>query len=101
MLKRRLTNLETTGGYIHDNLRTCVNEKLGHERGVYFCYKCKTKMTEKSIDVFQCPNCNVKYDTTKYQFKRPHKHLVQTVTAGNNDGYEIDDDIFYSDTNDE
>lgn len=78
MLTRRLTNLESTGGYIHDNLRKCVNEKLGHlERAEYFCHKCKTKMTETSTDVFQCSNCNVKYDTTKYQLKRTHKHLLQ------------------------
>ena len=80
MLKRRLTNLESTGGYIHDNLRKCVTEKLGHlERGEYFCYKCQAKMTETSPNVFHCSNCNVKYDTAKYQLKRPHKHLVKNV----------------------
>ncbi len=87
MLQRRLSKLELTGGYIHDNLRKCVNEKLGHlERAEYFCYKCKSEMTEVSNDVFQCPTCDVKYDTTKYQIKRPHIHLRQTkVTSGNND----------------
>jgi hypothetical protein len=36
MLERRLSNLKLTGGYIHDNLVKCVNEKLGHlERGEY------------------------------------------------------------------
>ena len=87
MLQRRLANLELTGGYIHDNLKKCVNEKLGHlERAEYFCYKCKSEMTELSNDVFQCPTCDVKYDTTKYQIKRPHIHLRQTkVTSGNND----------------
>lgn len=97
MLKRRLESLETTGGYIHDNLRRCVNEKLGHlERAEYFCYKCKAEMTEVSNDIFHCLNCNVKYDTTKYKFKRPHINLKQTRSAtgknGNNsinEGYDI------------
>jgi cold shock CspA family protein len=82
MLERRLSNLRLTGGYIHDNLVKCVNEKLGHlERGEYFCYKCKSEMTEISNDIFQCSNCNVKYDTTKYKFKRPHIHLRKKKTT--------------------
>ena len=102
MLTRRLTNLESTGGYIHDNLRKCVNKKLGHlERGEYFCHKCKTKMTESSHDVFYCSNCDVKYDTTKYKIKRPHKHLVQIVTKNNDNdsnfppGLIIDDELLF------
>jgi cold shock CspA family protein len=88
MLERRLSNLELTGGYIHDNLRKSVNEKLGHlERGEYFCYKCQAEMTEVSAEVFQCSNCQVKYETTKYKFKRPHKHLrKKKTTARNNEG---------------
>lgn len=97
MLERRLANLNLTGGYIHDNLRKCVNEKLGHlERAEYFCYKCKAEMTEASNDVFQCPNCDVKYDTIKYKFKRPHIHLRKTrATTGNNgNNNETNDDDF-------
>ncbi|MDR3339981.1 MAG: hypothetical protein LBT25_07840 [Candidatus Symbiothrix sp.] len=76
MLSRRLSNLELTGGYIHPNLRKCVNEKLGHlERAEYFCYKCRGSMKEISTDVFYCNNCYVKYDTTKYKFNRIHRHL--------------------------
>jgi len=76
MLERRLSNLKLTGGYIHDNLVKCVNEKLGHlERGEYFCYRCKSEMTEINNDIFQCSNCNVRYDTRIYNFKRPHKYL--------------------------
>jgi ribosomal protein L37AE/L43A len=76
MLQRRLTNLQTTGGYIHQNLIKCVNEKLGHlERAEYFCYKCKDEMQETSTDIFVCNKCNVKYDTTKYKINRPHRHL--------------------------
>ncbi len=98
MLERRLSNLKLTGGYIHDNLVRCVNEKLGHlERAEYFCYKCKSEMTEISNEIFQCSKCNVKYDTTKYKFKRPHIHLRKTKTTtgnnGNNDEKSNDDDF--------
>lgn len=97
MLERRLSNLKLTGGYIHDNLVKCVNEKLGHlERGEYFCYKCKSEMTEISNDIFQCSNCNVKYDTTKYKFKRPHIHLrkARATTKNNGNDNESNDDDF-------
>jgi ribosomal protein L37AE/L43A len=97
MLERRLSNLKLTGGYIHDNLVKCVNEKLGHlESGEYFCYKCKSEMTEIGSDIFQCLNCNVKYDTTKYKFKRPHIHLrkKKTTTEKNGNNNENDDDNF-------
>jgi ribosomal protein L37AE/L43A len=97
MLERRLSNLKLTGGYIHDNLVKCVNEKLGHlERGEYFCYKCKSAMTEISNDIFQCSNCNVKYDTTKYKFKRPHIHLrkARVTTENNGNDNESNDDDF-------
>lgn len=97
MLERRLSNLKQTGGYIHDNLVKCVNEKLGHlERGEYFCYKCKSEMTETSDDIFQCSNCNVEYDTPKYKFKRPHKHLrkAKTMTGINGNNEESNNDDF-------
>jgi len=90
MLERRLSNLKLTGGNIHDNLVKCVNEKSGHlERCEYFCYKCKSEMIEISDDIFQCSNCNVKYDTIKYKFKRPHFHLKKTKSmTGKNDNNE-------------
>ena len=76
MLNRRLNNLILTGGFVHENLKIAVDEKLGHlERGDYFCYKCGENMTEENVDVFFCPNCNIKYDTIKYKFKRPYRHL--------------------------
>lgn len=76
MFKRRLSNLQLNGGYIHGDLKRCVDEKLGHlERAEYFCYKCKNKMNESSENIFHCNQCNVTYDTTKYNFKRPHKQL--------------------------
>lgn len=76
MLERRLSNLKLTGGYIHDNLVKCVNEKLGHlERGEYFCHKCSKKMKEKAFDIFYCSDCNTTYDTIEYRFSRTNKHL--------------------------
>lgn len=95
MLERRLSNLKLTGGYIHNNLVKCVNEKLGHlERGEYFCYKCKSEMMEISNDFFQCSNCNIKYDTTKYKFKRPHKNLKKNISTNANNKEESNDDNF-------
>lgn len=87
MLERRLSNLKLAGGYIHDNLVKCVNEKLGHlERGEYFCYKCNSEMIEISNDIFKCSNCNVTYDTTKYKIKRSHIHLRKKKTTIENYG---------------
>ena len=78
MLSRRLENLKTTGGYIHQNLITMVAKKEGHlERAIHFCYKCGGEMTETRNDIFQCDNCNIQYDLTGNKFKRPHRHLNQ------------------------
>jgi len=100
MLERRLNNLNLADipntplkQKIINDLIYKLKNKLGHlERGEYFCYKCKAEMTEVSNDIFQCLNCYVIYDTTKYKFKRPHIHLRQTKTAtgknGNNDNNE-------------
>jgi ribosomal protein L37AE/L43A len=86
MLKRRLSNLDTTGGYIHPNLMKCVNFKLGHlERAEYFCYKCKNQMEEIESDIFHCSNCEVTYDTTKFKIKRIHRHLPKTASSDNLD----------------
>ncbi|NBR14255.1 MAG: hypothetical protein EBU01_06695 [Crocinitomicaceae bacterium] len=95
MLERRLSNLKLTGGYIHPNLVKCVNEKLGHlEKAEYFCYKCKSEMKEIFSDIFQCSNCQVKYDTSKYKFFRPHIHLRKTKeTTGNNGSDEENPDV--------
>jgi cold shock CspA family protein len=81
--------------WIIADLTEKVNNKKGHlERAEYFCYKCKSEMTEISNEVFQCSNCNVKYDTTKYKFKRPHIHLRKTKeTTGNNRNDNKDSDI--------
>ncbi len=83
MLQRRLSNLNLTGGYIHPNLIECVNAKLGHlERAEYFCYKCSNGMNETSTDIFECAKDQVKYDTTKYNLKRPHKGLEKPHNRG-------------------
>lgn len=87
MLERRLANLKLNGGYIHENLIKCVEEKLGHlERGEYFCYKCREGMTEVYNDFFKCSKCDVKYDTTKYKIKRPHIHLSKIKALTENNG---------------
>lgn len=85
-IRRRLSNLKQRGCYIYANLVRGVNEKQNLERAKYFCYKCKSEITEISNDIFQCSNCIVKYDTTEYKFKRPYKHLSMTkTTAGNHE----------------
>jgi cold shock CspA family protein len=72
MLKRRLQNLQETGGFIHDNLKIAVEEELGHlERAEYFCYKCGELMEEISKEQFRCNGCNIKYDLRRNKFKRP------------------------------
>ncbi|NPD85435.1 hypothetical protein HNS38_11725 [Lentimicrobium sp. L6] len=76
MFKRRLSNLQLNGGFIHNNLRVLIEKKAGHlERGVYFCHKCSNKMEETKPDIFNCRNCDIEYKTSIYKFKRPHKHL--------------------------
>lgn len=81
MLNRRLNNLKTTGGFIHQNLVECVNDKKGHkEKNEYFCYKCAGIMTEVIDDInngprfFKCFNCNVEYHPSS-AIQRPHLHL--------------------------
>ena len=79
MLDRRLENLILTGGYIQENLRKCVSEKLGHlEKAEYYCHNCGNEMTESNNEVYECSCCEIKYDTTKYKIKRPHIHLRKT-----------------------
>ena len=76
MFDRRISNLKQTGGFVHEQLITAVDDKSGHlERAQYFCHKCKRSMVEIAPEIFRCSNCEVTYDTTKYQFKRPHRYL--------------------------
>lgn len=71
MFNRRLTNLQNNNGYIHPELISNVNYKLGHlERAEYFCYNCGEEMEVVNLDFFRCKKCNVTYDTAKYKFKR-------------------------------
>ncbi len=83
MLSRRLNNLKTTGGVIHQKLVECVEMKLGHkEKNMYFCYKCSSLMTEVIDDInggpafFKCMNlnCDVEYHPSSTT-QRPHSHL--------------------------
>lgn len=82
VLSRRLDSLKSLGAYIHPNLVSVVSERGGHlERAEYSCHKCSKKMEETSFDVFYCSDCNVKYNTTPYKIKRPHKHLVKQTNS--------------------
>ncbi len=81
MLNRRLTNLRTNGGLIHQQLIEAVEGKKGHqEKNEYFCYKCSGLMTEIIDDIqfspnyFMCIGCKVEYHPTSV-LTRPHLHL--------------------------
>jgi cold shock CspA family protein len=83
MQTNRLSNLQANGGFIHSNLRKCVEEKLGHlERAEYYCYHCAGEMNEHPTDIYHCNACNITYDTTKYKFERPHRHLRTQIRQG-------------------
>jgi hypothetical protein len=85
MFQRRLANLQTTGGAIYPQLTYNVQEKMGHlERGEYYCHKCGKVMTETNHEIFQCEMCNVIYDTTKYNIKRPNKQIPKTIILNTN-----------------
>lgn len=76
MMNRRLKNLQATGGFIHENLKNAVINKLGHlERAEHFCYKCGKQMDELRDDIFQCPTCSTLIDVSENKFNRPHKYL--------------------------
>jgi len=104
MFERRLNILQLTDipnnsikQKIIDDLAYKIENKLGHmERKEYFCYKCGCKIKEIYNDIFQCSNCGIQYDATKYHLKRPHKHLTEiSVNKDNNsnkDNYESNDD---------
>ncbi|NEU10096.1 hypothetical protein GZH53_17355 [Flavihumibacter sp. R14] len=82
MFKRRLENLSLTGGYIHPELVHAVANNTGHlERGEYYCYKCQKEMSVVGKDLFQCNCCYVRYDTSSYNFNRPHKLRKQKLAA--------------------
>jgi hypothetical protein len=82
-MNRRLSNLKETGGFIHENLKRSVLEKLGHsERAEYFCYKCGDAAKEIGDEVFKCSACNVTYETKKFNLPRIHKNLRKNQTDG-------------------
>lgn len=86
MFNRRLSNLQTTGGYIHESLRIAVEKKLGHlERAEHFCYQCGELMDELKDDIFQCESCSIQYVISKNKFKRPHRHLRQNQEVHHTD----------------
>ncbi len=94
MLEKRLNSLQTTGGFIHSNLRYAVEKYLGHsERAQYFCHKCAEPMDEISEDVFRCSSCNVVYDTTPYKLPRNHKNIGSVSNGRNNLDISAEDDL--------
>jgi len=81
--------------WAYNQTKRKFEDKLGHlERAEYFCHKCGNKMDETEVDIFYCNNCEVKYDTTKFRFKRPHKYLRTTNTTNTSDNLDIDDLLF-------
>jgi cold shock CspA family protein len=94
MFTRRLSNLEQTGGVIHDDLRLKVENKEGHlERAEYYCHSCGNMMTETSTDIFECFNCNVKYETDKFRFDREYRAMRRKdYPAGKNTNESDDED---------
>jgi cold shock CspA family protein len=97
MFTRRLSNLEQTGGLIHDDLRLKVENKEGHlERAEYYCHSCGKMMTETSTDTFECFDCNVKYETDKFRFDREYRAMRRKdyPTGKNNNESDADDDNF-------
>src|SRR5690606_22646970 len=81
MMSRRLSNLQTTGGYIHENLRNAVKNKLGHlERAEHYCYQCGEMTDEVGDDVFHCQSCSIQYDVSKNKFKRHHRLKENQLT---------------------
>jgi cold shock CspA family protein len=81
MLTRRIENLRTNGGTIHQHLIEAVDEKKGHkEKNEYFCYKCSKVMTEVIDDMeggdtfFKCLSCEVEYHPSS-KIQRTHLYL--------------------------
>lgn len=69
LFKRRLTNLNKVGGYIHEELIYNVEKQNGHlEKKEYYCYKCSGMMTEKNENTYQCTECIVEYDLDKFKW---------------------------------
>lgn len=69
MFKRRLSNLETVGGYIHPELIENVNQRNGHlDKKEYYCYKCSNMMNEIDENTYRCSTCNVHYDLSIFKW---------------------------------
>jgi hypothetical protein len=84
MFSNRLSNLNTTKGFIPPSLVQNVNNIEGHqERGEYFCYSCGTIMDKYANEQYHCSLCNITYDLAKNRFQRPNVHLSgQTILPG-------------------
>ncbi len=63
----RLKNLETTGGYIHPELKRQVDTHAGHwEKNQHFCYRDSSQMIDEGTNQFKCPRCALERDITPY-----------------------------------
>jgi cold shock CspA family protein len=64
MFRRREANLRTTGGVIPEGLARMIQTSAGHlDKAERYCFRCGTKM-DGNGDIFNCGNCNMRYDTT-------------------------------------
>lgn len=62
--------------WIFNDTKYKFDKKLGHlDRAEYFCHRCANKMEERGVDTFVC-SCGNTYETSKYRFQRPHRHLT-------------------------
>ena len=72
--KRRLKNLQRTGGYISRGLKYSVAGETGHlERALHYCYNCGNQMIEYSSEIFTCESCQIKYYTASNKFDRSNR----------------------------
>lgn len=59
--RKRISNLQMTGGYISDGLKRFVEYNMGHWEGdEFFCHTCGKPMT-KDDGAYKCKDCNVSY----------------------------------------
>lgn len=69
MFERRKNNLLKNNLPVHLDLKYKIDNNLGHlEKAEYFCYKCGQWMQELSDTSYQCRDCNVNYDLSKYHY---------------------------------
>lgn len=69
MFERRRDNLSKNNISVPADLTQKIHNKAGHlEKSEYFCYKCGQWMEELSAVSYQCKDCDVHYDLSKYPY---------------------------------